>query len=200
MSKNLPKLQWALEQVTTVGIASENDLGSEAQSLREAWLDLGRLLEAAQPKQTVSPFLHADETTYYAPILETGEELKSLSVPRSARAHRWLLSSAALMAASLLIGILTTWNFWEADPSERVSPVATQTAAIKTSEPTLISQEHLTASASDDPQWDDSLDEQIAQVGWQMLYARQDVYATTGVGSVQYGIEQMQKDLDEGNF
>ena len=49
------------------------------------------------------------------------------------------------------------------------------------------------------PRWDDSLDEEIAQVGQQLLYAQQRSYVGADVGGlVQYGIEQMQQDL-EGN-
>ena len=174
MSEDKNKLQQMLEQATSAENLPDVDVDPEARSLREAWVDLGRRLEASQPASEIS--------------------LDRWKTPRPSHRRRWLLSTAALVAASLLIGVVTTWMSSEADRAE-------QTAAINPGDAALVQQGDQTAAATDEPQWDDSLDEQIAQVGWEMIYARQDVYgANDGGGLIQDGIEQMQKELEENNL
>ncbi len=187
MSEDLDKLQRLLEQATAAEGASEDDLNPQTGSLREAWIEFGRLLEAAQP------------ATYYSP-LPLGERAGVRAVPRHvARRRRRLLSAAALLAASLFIGVLTAWTLRETEQSMNPSPAQQQTAATKAGDATLVQQNHTAAPTANGPQWDDSLDEQIAQVGRQVIYAQQDLYAgADACGLVQYQMERIQRDL-EGN-
>ena len=178
---DINKLQRRLEQATAPEGASQDNLEPETRSMREAWLDFGRLLEAGQPSEEIS--------------------LDRWRMPRPSRVRRRLLTSGALVAASLLIGVAMTWMLYDANPLDGiVSPAVEKTAAINPDRATLIHQEEQTSLQANGLEWDDSLDEQIAQVGWDMIYARQDVYGSyDGGGSIQYGIEQMQLELEESN-
>ena len=181
MRDDLNNLNRILEQATAIEDVPEVDLDPEARSLRKAWLDFGRLLEAGQPSEEIP--------------------LDRWVAPRPSRARRRLLTSGALVAASLLIGVAMTWMLRDADRSERsFSPVVEKTAAINPSDMALVQQQRQTTSALDELLWDDSLDEQIAQVGWEMIYAQQDVYDADGGDLIQYGIEQMQKELEENSL
>ena len=179
MNEDINELQRLLEQATAAEGASQKDMDPEARSMREAWLDFGRLLEAGKPSEEIP--------------------LGRWVAPRPSRARRRLLTSGALVAASLLIGVAMTWMLRDADRSERsFSPVVEKTAAINPSDMALVQQQRQTTSALDELLWDDSLDEQIAQVGWEMVYAQQDVNDAAGL--IQYGIEQMQKELEENSL
>jgi hypothetical protein len=162
MSENLDKLERMLEQATAAQGQAQDGLDPEAASLGEAWIAFGRLLEAAE-----------------APVEPA---IGHWAMPRPTPGRRWLLPAAALLAASLLIGIATTWTFRSTiAPSSPVGQVA------KLPPPT----------PATGPQWDDSWDEQIAQVGRNVIYAQQDLYAGPDpLGAVQYGIEQMQQDVE----
>ena len=204
MSEDLDKLQRLLEQATAAEGASEDDLNPQTGSLREAWTDFGRLLEAAQPAPYYSPLptnlrsVPGEGQVHNSP-LPLGEGQGVRAIPRPARRRRRLLAAAALLAASLLIGVLTTWTLRETEPSMNPSPAQQQTAATKAGDATLVQQNHTAAPTANGPQWDDSLDEQIAQVGRRMIYAQQDLYAgADACGLVQYKMEQIQRDL-EGN-
>ena len=179
MRDDLNNLNRILEQATAIEDVPEVDLDPEARSLRKAWLDFGRLLEAGKPSEEIP------HDRWVA--------------PRPSRARRRLLASGALVAASLLIGVAMTWILRDTDRSERsFSPVVEKAAAINPSGTTLVQQQRPTTSASNELPWDDSLDEQIAQVGWEMIYAQQDVNDAGGL--IQYGIEQMQKELEENSL
>jgi hypothetical protein len=189
MSEDLDKLQRLLEQATAAEGTSKDDLDPEAASLREAWIRFGQLLETAQP------------ATYYSPLLTNlrsvpGEGQGVRAVRSRVRSHRRLLSAAALLAASLLIGVLTIWTPRETDQSKNPSPAQQQTAAIKAGDATLVQQNHPTAPTANEPQWDDSLDEQVARLGQRVASAKQNQFAgTDDFASMQYRIEQFRQEV-----
>jgi hypothetical protein len=179
MNEDLDKLQRSLEQATAPKPAP-GDLDLQTKSLRAAWVAFGQLLETAQPRTT--------ELSFPLPSNGTGAN--------AARRRRRLLSAAGLLAASLLIGIATAWMF-RTTTNQPASPVvlAGQTASVNTNRVTPAEKQR--QAAATDPQWNDSLDEQIAQVGQGVILAQQDQYsAADALGAVQYGIERIQQDVD----
>jgi hypothetical protein len=196
MSENVNKLQRLLEQATAAEGASGTDLDPEAASLREAWLDFGRLLEAAQPAACELPLLLGDGQQTHSSPLPLGERQGVRAMPRRASARRWLFSAAALVAASLLIGILTTWMPQTMDRPESPAPATQQTTAINPPDAVLVQQKHQATKSGSESKWDDSLDEQLAQVGQQVAYAQQHAYGGSDTYELlRYGIEQMQQEL-----
>ena len=197
MSEDLERLQRLLEQATAAEGTSADDRDPETVSLREAWIGFGRLLEAAQsPVGAAVQLPHQLDRLSPLPL---GEGQGVRAMPRRLRVHRWLISAAALVAASLLIAILAVRGPRATDRAKSPSPAVPQTAAINAAGATLVHQEREAVKTAAEPQWDDSLDEQIAQVGRRMVYAQQEAYAgPDAYEPVRYGIEQMQQDL-EGN-
>jgi hypothetical protein len=195
MNKKTDKLQNILEQITSVGEMSEENLGPDAQSLREAWLDFGRLLEAAQPSSDEPGPLSLWEMQQSGPLSRRERvRVRAVFSPRWSRVRRWFYSAVAISAAAVLIGVLTSV------PNPILSTNNEPTAAIKTDDSTFLSQDSAERStADDDPLRDEWLDEQIAQVQWQMLCAgRHKDFALAD--SIQYRIDRMHNELSQGSL
>jgi hypothetical protein len=182
MSEDLDNLQQMLEQATAAEGEPEGDLDGQAASLREAWLAFGQLLEAAQPPLETFPL----------PL--TGEQQGGKATP-PVRPHRWLVPIGGLLAASLLVGIATTWTLRTTNRSENSHTVPVQTAsaqAHKRPQP---------AATSNGPEWNDSFDEQIAQLGQQLAYARDGQSGQPDAfGLVQYRIDQFRQEMQADTF
>jgi hypothetical protein len=200
MTADRKRLQRLLEQVTAAVDAPASDLDPHAQSLREAWLGFGHLLEAAKSAAYDVP-LPLGEWLNLSPLpLGEGQRVRVgqrvTALPRRRRARRWLLSAAALVAASLLIAVVATWTPWTTEQTPSPSPVAPQTAAIKAPGATLVQQQGQTVRTPAEPQWDDSLDEQIAQVGQQLTSAQESqLSGTDEFALVQDRIEQFRQEV-----
>jgi hypothetical protein len=193
MNKKTNKLQKILERITSAGEISEDELGPDARSLREAWLELGRFVEAAQPCRDESSLFSLREMQQSDPLSRRERvRVRAVASPRWTRLRRWFYSAVAISAAAVLIGVLTSV------PNPKISTTGEPTAAIKTAQPTFISSESEKSSIADDDPLQDSLDERISQIQWRMYCARQDDSATTS--SLRHGIEQMQNELAEGSL
>jgi hypothetical protein len=194
MSDDIHSLQRWVDQATAAEVVSEADLDPQVRALRDAWIDFGQLLKAAQPAPLQLSFSSA--------AAERGANLR----PRFIRGRRWFLSAAALVTALLLVGVMTNWIPRDVEQGASPLPVVKQATAIKPGGATLVQKERQTASTLptttlDGPQWDDSLDEPFAKFGRQMLVARQDDHAAADRGGlVHYGLEQIRKDLDENKL
>jgi hypothetical protein len=174
MNEDIEKLQRMLEQATAAEEASEDGLDPETASLREAWIGFGRLLDAAEASAVVSPLA-----------------LASLKGTVPVRPCCRLLPTAALLAASLLMGIVTAWMFQT--PQRLVAPSGSpeQMATVDTG----------SLTPTEEPQWDDAFDEQMAQIDQQIVYVQQDAdLLANASGSVQYQLEQMQQELESGGL
>lgn len=205
MNKDLEKLQQLLEQVTAASDVPEGDMTAEAASLRETWVRFGQLLEATPP---------AALDIRFPSEVRRVDELRP-----SRKLHRWLLSAAGVLAASVAIGLVVTWSMHNGEQTVQSSPdsqatvavtakpsaatatpptaIASHSAAIKTEPKTLIRQERSVKETVAETQWDEAIDEQINQVGRQIVYANQNTGSSIGE-LVGYGIEEMRQDL-EGN-
>ena len=206
MSEDHEKLQRMLEQATAAEGAREDDLDPQAASLREAWLSLGHLLEAAQPASYDVPLPFAEDGPKCSPLRAPTEgwsgegQEKCSPLPsgegQGVRARRWFLPAAGLLAASLLIGVMTAWMLRDANRQEGSTPVPEQIASTSRQATSLAHEQPQTALAVNGPQWDDSFDEQLAQVGQQMAYAGNDQFSgTDAFGLVQYRMEQFRQEV-----
>jgi hypothetical protein len=189
VSKELEELQRLLERATAAADASENDSDPEAASLREGWIAFGRLLEATQ-----------------APV-EMSIDSRPVLPPKRPYGRFW--PAAGLLAASLLVCAVAMWRLQTASRTENASPSLAQTASTTVARATPatvahsapVKKEQKPVASADEPQWDDSFDEQVAQVGQQMTDVQQNAYAWTDTsGAVQSKIEQIQKDFNDNGL
>lgn len=143
MNDDQNRLLRQLEQATSRETVDDDALDADTARLREGWLALARLLEADE--------VEIDERAIVAPIerIERTKTLRRISV------------AVMTLAASLLMITSAVWFLSDrGSPSNRVVP---QQAAIPKQQP---SPSMATDIVSDDTQfaWDDSLDDQFAQV------------------------------------
>ncbi|MCE5268972.1 MAG: hypothetical protein LLG00_13925 [Planctomycetaceae bacterium] len=174
MSKQCNELQRMLELATAEQDTAQVDLDPETASFRDAWLVFGQLLESSQ--------------STFEPAADVWVR------PRTKPRGRWLLSAAAALAASLLIAAVWLSAFQ-----------SKQIAKVQQSTPHVVQVANLPVTSSGivttGSKWDDSWDDQVAQVGQSVLYAHQDLYASSEPArAVQYGIEQVRQDVDDSKL
>jgi hypothetical protein len=173
VSEDLERLQRSLERATAAKDAPQAGLDPQTASLREAWLAFGQLLEAAQPATE----LPLD---------------RWMTTPPPARKRRWVLPAAAVLAASLLTGVVTTWMLRATNQPQGPGPAPEHTVSTSNHVAAPTPEQSIVAPTVNGSQWDDSLDEQLAQAGRQVAYAQQDQFpGADAFGLVQYRIEQI---------
>jgi hypothetical protein len=171
-----------LEQATAVEPAAALD--AETRGLRETWLSLGQLLEAAG----------ADD----------GPHLVFPATVLRRKRSRWPLALAGLMAASLLVAAAVAWMKWtvrqpHTDLASAKQPAATS-GAVATSKSAGRNGEKRVAVASDST-WDDALDSQITEIGQQLIQTEQQWSSQPDAFEVaQYTVEWAQYDLDDSRL
>jgi hypothetical protein len=185
MKDDIEALQRSLERATASGnTPGDGDspadaLDPETASLREAWLAFGQMLESATPHTVTSPLLLGEGTGVRAARSRTF-------------VHRRSLPKIALLAASILVVVAATWIVGNALRQTGSGAAPEKAVAVKGSDVPSHRTRVQTPVAADEPQWDDSLDEQFAQVGWQMLCIRQNrLFRTDAFGMVEYHVEQL---------
>jgi len=176
----------------TAAQGSAEALDAETASLRESWLALGRLLEAAE-KDLKEPF------PWKRP-------------PWRTRPNRWKLAGAAALAASLLIGLTVAWSLLRKGPPNGATATPGEAAARQQKEPlpaSDLAEPKLAVDVPSLPQeepktfvdeldWDnDPLDEQLALVGEEIVRIQQDWDAVENTFEpVWEGLEQMAEDIE----
>jgi hypothetical protein len=178
VSEDVEKLERMLERATED--VPQDDLDGEAARLCEAWIAFGRLLEAAEPPADVS--------------------FRRLPLPRK-RSQRRLWSAAGLLAASLLVCAVAMWMLQTPRGAKNASLATVQTAATGAKQPAPAKQTAKPATNASGPQWDDSFEEQVTQLGRQVIDVQQgsSTWADAGV-AVQSKIEQIQQEFKDNNL
>ena len=194
MKNDLDEMNRVLEEATAAGNVPADQLDPEIASLREAWLAFGEMLEAAQPPVLVSPLFAGERPAPNSPLFVGGGP----GVMATLGPLRWRrLLATGLLAASLLIGIAMVWMFHSANRQVNPAPTTEQTASTHRKvapSPKTRAKNALTAG---EPQWDDSLDEQLALVDWQMLCVREnETLRTDAFGQAQYRMEQFRQTIE----
>ena len=170
-----------LEEATAVGEPSE-PLDAETASLREAWLAFGEAIEAARPRELV-----------FTRLAEQSAEMRASRIRR-----RWRrLLAVDLLAASVLIAVAIVSIVSSGRQPDGRSPAAPAQIA-KTGHPSVPSPKALTHSknTAEAPKWDDSFDEQVEEIRWQMLCVQQNQAFRTGpFGQAQYRLEELSQTI-----
>jgi hypothetical protein len=181
----------------------------QTASLREAWLAWGRLLQAAEPPQPA---------WFARPQL-----------PPPTRPRRWRAVVAGALAASLLIGIVSLGmliafdrrgkaltsgertpaaqekaptSAGKASTSQEKAPALQERAPTSPEKAVVTSPKRIaSAVATATLQWDDTLDEQIAQAGQDVVLVREAwTHRMETPELVQYRFEQFERDFPENRL
>lgn len=178
MSDELNQLRRQLEQATSAEVPPDVSLDDQTRSLRQTWLALGQLLETAQP----------------AP----DEPLQLRPMPRRTVRSRWRLAAVAVLAASLLVGVALALSWLGRTPSGQIAtPKSSQDKKSARPEeeqrpPAVVEDQ------ADEWDWDDSLDEQIAMAGQEVVLVQQGWHdLDDAFGSVQVGLEEIEEDIQD---
>jgi len=153
---------------------------AETAALRQGWLALGELLEAARPTGDVSIGL---------------PELPGRRVPA-----RWRLVAAAAVAASVLLGTTLAWQWVAGSRRGGMSPLS-EGRAVAVGESDAASEQPWPLPTEDELAWNDPLDDQIARAAQQILRLQQDGnYLDDVFGPFYSGLEEMEEELDESTL
>jgi hypothetical protein len=175
MSADPIEEQQALERATAAADLAGAELTPETQALREGWLAFGQLLESTQPLEAPKP---------------------ERPMP-ARRTRRWPLLVVVATAVCVLICMdaARIWNYM--NPSEGVSPSPAAVAVTKATQPAADAKQPSEAAVVNELAWDDSLDEQIAQVGQTMIALQPSWSDRSGAfDAVQYDLQQVQKEIE----
>lgn len=197
MNEELKELQRRIELATTAGDLPEDALDMKTRSLREGWLALGRLLEE-------------DDAFATEPMPEFWK--MPPAAPQRRFSRRALVTA---LAVSLLACSVAAWAWRERQPAKSPSPTPEQTAEIvpraveprPTPVPVIAPPTQLREAVAEkkpslpananEPQWDDSLDDQITQVGQEVVRYQQDwLVQAAGLTAIQQGLEKAQEDTN----
>ena len=182
MSDELDRLQRQLERATASECSTDGPLDAETASLREGWLALGELLDAAEPSR---------------------EQPLKLREPLEA-GHRTRRKAAAIvaLAASLLVGVTLAGQWLRANRPGGLATLSDESlseivrADGEPFNPDIGELE--TAPLADWVDWDDPLDQQIASVAQELVRIQQDWDQVDGAfGPLYFGLEEMAEELDE---
>jgi hypothetical protein len=189
MKNDLERTVRMLEEATAVGDVPAERLDAETASLREAWLAFGEMLEAAQPPGVSENDCRAETARYFSAAAFEG-------ATRRAGARRRHLLMVGLLAASLLVAVATAWMLSGETPQDNPTDGPKQMA---TADPKAAPSQKgrvKSVSTADALRWDDSLDEQFEQVGWQMLCVQENqAFRTDAFEHAQYRLEQLRETI-----
>ena len=179
MNEELENLERMLERTTAAEDMPQDDLDGEAARLREGWIAFGRLLEAAQPAETIVRAV--------------------CRCPAGGRSRR-LWSAAGLLAASLVVCGVAMWMLQAPGRTKNASPAAVQTAATGARQSAPPTKTNKQATTSTGLKWDDSFDEQVAQLSQNVIDAEQGSSVWADTGAVQSKIEQIQQEFKDNSL
>jgi len=182
VSDELDRLKRQLERATASECSTDGSLDAETASLREGWLALGELLEAAEPP--VAEPVKLPEPA--PPVRCTGRKAAGI----------------AALAVSLLVGLTLAGKWIRADRPGGPATLSDQSL----SEIVQADGEQInpdagqleTASLADRVDWDDPLDQQIASVAQELVRIQQDWDQVDGAfGPLYLGLEEMAEELEQ---
>ena len=192
MNEDTKKLEQQMERATAAGDRIDDTLDAETASLREGWLALGKLIEAAQ-KETAGP----PELQY--PAESEPSHRKKIVGPK-------VLAAIATVAVSLLVAAVATLSFVANRPDavtdgpeiarakHDVSPANVSTELVQ-------SQNQNGGAHVDEFAWDSALDEEIAAAGQKMQRIQADWYASSDASSsIYHRMEQMRLELNDNTL
>ena len=189
MNDETDKLRRQLEAATAPGDVPEETLDAETGSLRQGWVALDRLLEAAE-----------------GPLSEPGPRWRA---PVARRPRRWRPATVAAVAvaASLLLALALAWSLRARrsgdvplpSPKQIASPIPAPPAPQPVRTPAA--EPKRTPSELAELEWDDSLDEQLVSAGEALVRVQQQWYAQgSDIDYVRYGLNQIEEEFNDGSL
>jgi hypothetical protein len=173
MNDEIERLCEQLERATAAGCEPDAATDAEAAALRETWLALGRMLDAAAPADDAMP---------------------EMQLPRRRTPSCWWWAAPIAAAVCLLVAAAVAWLPTATTPSQTPVEVAARTGPEPS--PAAQSLRHENGLA-----WDDSLDEEIAQAGQKILSIAQEPYRLRASESpLAERLKAMDRDLTESTL
>jgi hypothetical protein len=197
------ELRRMLEDATAVGDETPASLDPETAALRKSWLRLSQLIacEAAAGSRSQIPDVAENPKAITEWIEPQNEFVLRIERRNKARRLRWIV---AAMAASLLIaaGVTATMKVIEGLNQPQPAPRTNPPLIAHANKPSTDSSAENTPQqrvAADHLPWGDSVDDEITAVGRAAALVRQDWDSqSSGIGAVQTGLGDLEKELDQG--
>lgn len=196
MNPQDPSSKRRLEAITSRREPPPGELDAEGRAWRGAWMELGRMIEdveASLPAETASASPKASPAATAAPRRSP---------------QRWFAAALAVLAASVLVAVVSWAVVDTLDTSQPVVPAPGELAAEPPAPPQAPPaapkgpgrpEPDLPQIAADDPlRWDAAIDEEINSLAEAVVETQEDWYARNGgFDSVYYGLEQMERELSD---
>lgn len=182
MSDELENLQRSLEQATAPIGERQGNLDPQTAEWRETWLAFGQLLGTEE--------------------LSAGPSLARLTMPTAPRRHRRLAAISGLLVAAVSLAAVAAWLMIAGSRQLPVGP-SPENVAVKTHQGATApaATPERPAPANDIPQWNDTIDDQLAQVGRQVIRVQQrQLWQDNAVSTLQYGVEQLQQEIKDSQL
>lgn len=194
MNDELNQLERRLEQATSRQLPAGASLDSETASLREGWLALGHLLEAAEAA--------------------SGPAAPLQPAPPSRPRRSWkVLGFVAAAAASLLVAGVLAWELFPGqDSGEHAIKTPVGSKSLEPAEPSRVREKTLVTPSGDlalasktpanaaktakDTSWDGTVDESITKAYRELIRIEQDWTGFNGMSEpVSTKLEEMGQEL-----
>lgn len=171
--------------------APEQNLDAETAELREGWRVLAKALQQSGSRLDEGALIGKlqREMAAATPVAET-----------NGKSRGWIVVAALLggtLAASLLLMMALAGGFFAqqpvAKPTKTITPRQNNLAATRKSNPAPL------VSNDGSLSWDDSLDSQISVAAAQMqTFQKPALPLDASISTLNYQLQQMAQDLDEG--
>ena len=203
MSDEPRDLQRRLEQATAADCPADKPLEPDTASLREAWLAFAALLEATGPAPLEKLRSEQEITVRFGKGRVPFSLRENRDGPPVIPRTRRRLAAVAALAASIAVAVTLIWNGMRQPAGP--PPLADGPASPDIEQPAPDSKQPRQALAANDVDqdadqfdWDDSLDEQLVQVGQEIVRVQQDWYQLDDAfDPIQYGLQQMAEDMED---
>ncbi|MGD0898851.1 MAG: hypothetical protein ABR915_13520 [Thermoguttaceae bacterium] len=203
MNEDLAELQRRLEQATARGEADQDTLHAETAALREAWLALGQLLEAAGPEEEEGDSPHLPERRGGGPRIAGVAQMGTVPFfPASPPARRWarrLVRLVVTIAATVLIAVASVigWSVAKRGPGQGHTPDASLAEHRPPAVPSVPGTKQPVGGVSQiDLAWSDPIDNAIARAGQAVAGVEADWRTRDDASTaIQYGLRQVEEDM-----
>jgi hypothetical protein len=171
-------LQQSLEWATASTAAAPSDMDAQTAALREAWTALGRLLEVVETPLEPSLVRRVERRFVRRRWLSIGAGL-AVAVAIVIAVTAWLAGRPQPVSAPMVLPETIATNQPKSETPSPETPGAKKLPSVSVAQaaPGVAKGVKPQAASAAEPKWNDSVDDEIARVGQELVAVQQDWHA-----------------------